>query len=584
MTLCGSIDIGTSTLAGCVVEKTRAGVRVLRFEVVPRPAGEEDFVAALRDLASRLDFSHVHHVAASLDGPVFLRNLEFPFTDLKKVDPLVPYELDDQIPGDVEDMVVATQSTVLADKTEVLAAAAAKTDIASQLQAFSQAGIDVYRLVHPAACAVPLAGSEKGCTLVVDIGAGATHLALVADGRLRSARTWAEGMESVVSALAAYSSQDASAVRQWLASSGHIQPPAAGEEGFEEVIRSAVGRAFEEWRRFILQAQARHGETVTRLVLAGGGARLAGLASAAASFFGVPVQTAQIPGDVPDPKRAVAAAHALLCLHPEILNFRRGEFAYGSKDSVIRKKALAIAWGLGMFFLMTSVSSLFTLWRLEKEERAALQRLGDISAEVLGKTTYSPASVRKQIKQRLQKGLSTVSGEQLPAMSAWTVMSLISQNLPENALRHPAPVPAADLKSDVKKNDSAAGKESANNANPDGATKEDSKDSRKSDAVPESSQKTDGNGREEEKNDKNREEKKEEPISPVAVDIQKLHIRPGKVSLGGWVKSAQEVDEIIRALRRIECFREISPGAIKTVGSAEDEKREFSIEITMDCL
>jgi hypothetical protein len=266
-------------------------------------------------------------------------------------------------------------------------------------------------------------------------------------------------------------------------------------------------------------------------------------------------------------------------LQPEILNFRRGEFAYGAKDSVIRKKALAITWGLGTFFLMMSVSSMFTLWKLEKEERDALQRLGRITSDVLGKTVYSPSSVRKQIKQRTQKGRAGSAGEQLPTMSAWTVMSLISQNLPENALRQPEPAspektPEAASADSAKSGESEKSKEadSKNTAADDNATAEAEKAKDKN-----------GDGKKDNNGDK-KDAKKEEPIAPVAVDVQKLHIRAGKVSLGGIVKNAQEVDEIIRALRRIECFREITPGAIKTIGTAEEEKREFSIEITMDCL
>ena len=436
MTLCGSIDIGTSTLASCIVEKTRSGIRVLRYESIPRPAEYDNMIALLRELALRMDFSHVRKIAVNIDYPVFVRNLEFPFTDIKKVEPLVPYELDDQIPGEVENMVVVTNPVVLKDKTEVLAVAVTKKDVKDQLHMLKQVGVDAYRLVHPAARSIVIAGAETGCTVVVDIGAFATHLTAVIDGRIRFVRTWAEGMESVVSALSVYSSQNEDVVRNWFVSSGHIQPPTIGEEGYEEVIRTVMARAFEEWRRFMLQVQTRCGVPISRFVLAGGGANLAGLASVASSFFEIPVQIAQIPGDLADPKRASVVAQALLCLQPEILNFRRGEFAYGVKDSVIRKKALAIAWGLGTFFLMLSLSSMFTLWRLEKEERNALQQLGHMSSEVLGKTIYNPSSIRKQIKQRIQKGRLAGGSEQLPNMSAWTVMSLISQNLPENALRH----------------------------------------------------------------------------------------------------------------------------------------------------
>jgi len=572
MSMVGAIDIGSATVSGCVLENQRGGMKVLQYETLPLPTDPDKKAETLRALIGRLNLSHVKQVVANMDQSVFVRNLDFPFSDLRKIEPLISYELDDQIPVDVTELIIAHNHTVQKDQTEVLVVAAPKEGIAAQLQLLSSCGVEVTKLVHPANRSVFFAGVGDPCTVVIDLGARVTHMSVLVQGHLRTIRSWADGMESVVSALAKYSSQDPGQVREWLTTQGRITALSQQEEGFEQVIRVEVERAFEEWRRFILSFQTRHHETVERVVLIGDGARMPGLSSAAAAFFGVPVQVGSVPGEtLLDPKKAAVVALAHLGFSSEVLNFRRGEFALGAKDSLVKKKALAVILGLSIFFSMMVGSSLVSLWRLEKEERDLMGLAGKLSSEVLGKPIYDPAAIKKQVKQKTQKSGGAGTAQILPRMSAWVLLSLISEKMPMNA---------AIEGSTAETPDGVAGKpeekvEEKPETKPEDKTAEKPGDKPGDKPEDKTTEKTEGKVK--------AEVKKEEPIAPVRVDIQKIHIRSGKVTISGVVKTAQEVDEIIRGLRRIECFQEIAPGAIKTVGTGEEEKREFSIEITMDC-
>ncbi len=544
-----AVDIGSTSVSGCVIEKQRNGLRVVQFETQAHSGDPESRLLAIKSICGRLNLGNHKSITVNLDSPVFIRNMEFPFSDSRKIEPLIPYELDDQIPVDVDDLVLTKSLLVKKDKTHVLVLAAQKEEVARQLEVFSATGVEVTRLVHSSNRAVFFSGPHEPVTLVVDVGARNTEMAVVSKGRLHMVRHWNDGMEGIVHELAGFSSQDPAQVRLWLESSGRLSAGTAQEEEYEKIIRVGVERMLEEWRHFILVCEQKFQEPVERIVMTGAGTRFPGLVSAVASFFGVPVQVGNVPGEVAaEPKKASVVALAGLGLSHEVLNFRTGEFAPGARYSLVKEKALSVLLGLSLFFSMLTIAALFQLKRMEKEEKDLLGMVGHLSTDVLGKAVYDPVAIRRQIRQKTDRaGTGSGSNQVIPRMSAFMLLSLISENLPANAVwvtgeEEPASSPASS--GDPEKE-------------------------------PES--------RDPEKKEESMVETPETPIQPITMDIQKLHIRSGKVSLGGTVKSAQEVDEIIRALRRIGCFQELSPGAIKTVGQGEDEKREFSIEITMNC-
>jgi general secretion pathway protein L len=69
--------------------------------------------------------------------------------------------------------------------------------------------------------------------------------------------------------------------------------------------------------------------------------------------------------------------------------------------------------------------------------------------------------------------------------------------------------------------------------------------------------------------------------SKVTLDVDRLDIRPGKITFEATAKSSPEIDAVEEALRQIECFKEISRGST-SVG--EGDVRKFSFTITTNCM
>jgi general secretion pathway protein L len=69
--------------------------------------------------------------------------------------------------------------------------------------------------------------------------------------------------------------------------------------------------------------------------------------------------------------------------------------------------------------------------------------------------------------------------------------------------------------------------------------------------------------------------------SKVTLDVEKLDIRPGKISLEATAKTSPEIDAVEEALSKVECFKEVSRGST-SVG--QDDVRKFSITITTNCM
>jgi general secretion pathway protein L len=69
--------------------------------------------------------------------------------------------------------------------------------------------------------------------------------------------------------------------------------------------------------------------------------------------------------------------------------------------------------------------------------------------------------------------------------------------------------------------------------------------------------------------------------SKVTLDVEKLDIRQGKVTLEATAKTSPEIDAVEEALKQVECFKDISRGST-SVG--QDDVRKFSFTITTNCM
>jgi hypothetical protein len=70
------------------------------------------------------------------------------------------------------------------------------------------------------------------------------------------------------------------------------------------------------------------------------------------------------------------------------------------------------------------------------------------------------------------------------------------------------------------------------------------------------------------------------PNDNIKLDITDLDIRPKKTSIKGTVGSAAAVDEMVAKLKEIDCFEEITKGAITEVSGGA---KNFTLTIASKC-
>jgi hypothetical protein len=66
----------------------------------------------------------------------------------------------------------------------------------------------------------------------------------------------------------------------------------------------------------------------------------------------------------------------------------------------------------------------------------------------------------------------------------------------------------------------------------------------------------------------------------IKLDIAEIDIRPKKTFIKGTVDSATAVDEIAERLKEIDCYEEVSKGAVTEVS---DESKQFTLNVTSKC-
>ncbi len=188
-----ALDVGRHTLRAALVERTLRSQRVLGLYAQPRAPGG-DLAGDVRALAVAHGITWDEVVSALPGDAVTHRILQLPFSDRKRLDQTVPFELEGHLPFELEDTVVDYQvlGTAADGTSAVLAVSAPKQAVREHLDALGAAGIDP-RLVDLTSLA-PLnvvraaMNGHGGRVAFVGLDAARTTVALLADGRLLGLR------------------------------------------------------------------------------------------------------------------------------------------------------------------------------------------------------------------------------------------------------------------------------------------------------------------------------------------------------------------------------------------------------------
>jgi len=534
-TICG-IDLGAFSIKLVLLEVGFRQTHLRGLLETAVPSGDaplfERQADAIKEAFSKVSAEATPYLA--LPGDMLsIRLLDLPFSDPRKIDQVVGYELEGQIVHPLDEVVFDHTVVKVGDQgSTVLACAAKRDEIAQYLATLEAHGTEprslyaapiVYRSLSSATPGRALAAGDEAevpCQVILDLGHLRTNLCIVREGQAITARTIKRGGFHLTNAIAQAFNSTYERAEMAKRMDGRIASPERPaktplEVKLDQVLREALVPLVRELRQTLASFRAASKETIDAVQITGGTGRLKGLPQFLEAELGLPVRFLAVRssaemrsvGQVDDDggpvveadessSYALGTAIALAASRGgKEIDLRRGPFLYRASFSVLRQKAVHLT--------VLIVGMLIAIWL---DVSAAFSNLGN---------------ERKDLDQQLKVATQELLGQ--PNDDAKAVTLLVSKGFKEDL----APLPKAtafDLLDQI---------------------------SRK---VP--------------SDDK------------IKLDIMELDIRPKKTFIKGTVDSAAAVDEIGAKLKEIDCYEDVSKGAITEVSGGG---KQFTITINSKC-
>ena len=552
-TICG-IDVGAYSIKFAFLEVGFRTHRLRGLLETPVPAGEEPLLHrqldAVREGLAQVS-SEVTPFFAVPGDQLSVRVLELPFSDSRKIDQVVGYELEGEIVHDIQDVVF--DHLVVGQRPEgatVMAAAARRDDLAAFIAAAEERGIHpralfaaplIYRTLLPLA-ADGGAGAAPPCQAVIDFGHQRTNICFVRAGDPIFARTIRRGGGHLTAAIAKAFKADVERAEQakrddaFLASPGRLATTPL-QQKLDSVLREALAPTIRELRQTLAGFSASNKFDVDALLVVGGGGRLAGLLPFLEAELGIPAryptvrpvlesggdQSADVAGEegaAPESDaHALASAIAVAARRgSREIDFRRGPFVYRASFSVLRQKAVHVAALVGALLVAGGFDVGAKYSQLSAERKALDKDLKTATQELFGQPREDAEAITQLMKRGFREELAPV-----PKATAFDLLDQISRKIPPGLPR------------------TAEGAKSS----PDGGATPT--------AVP-------GGG--------------------IKLDVSELEIRPKKTFMKGTVDTAAAVDEMAAKLKEIDCFDEVNKGSITEVSGGA---KQFTLTVSAKC-
>ncbi len=349
---------------------------------------------------------HSDAVAVAVDGDVaFIHRLRLPPTALKQLAEVIPFELEAQVPVDIDDLVydfIQLPRDSSTDSIDVLAAAVRKDHVKQRLDLVARAvsrqaervGVGALPLANLANVTPELATDAP--VAVLELGEDRSEVVVLRRGQPAYARTLSIG----VSGLPESAPQLAAQLRQTMASAALV-------------VGSAVGSVF----------------------LTGGGAAASGAIDYLAAELQLPVTSLPAPrlegltadqaAALPRFSRALGLALGLRG-RPRDLDLRRGGLSYQRGFAFIKEKAPLLV-SLGAVILL---SFFFSTWAelrsLAHEHEKLSADLGVLTKDAFGEETTDPDHAR----ELLEGATARAEVDPMPHFDGFDAMVELSKAVP----------------------------------------------------------------------------------------------------------------------------------------------------------
>jgi Tfp pilus assembly PilM family ATPase/Tfp pilus assembly protein PilN len=374
------------------------------------------------------------------------RLLTFPLTDIRKIEPMIGFELEDQLPRPLEETVFGAVPVRLSrSETEMLVASADKERLGEVLEEYAAAALQPRAIYYEPLAYLSLASGMTDA-LIADIGAERTLFLHLQEGRVAATRALPWGGHRLDSALSQALALDLAEARRGKEEVARLYADAAptpAAQRASDVLSKALAPLVMGLRQ-TLQTR-RETETFT-VYLTGGQSLLTGLHEFLARALGCEVKALPLPAALeaqPDGHRfALAYALALSSAAPRQpkIDFRRGEFSFRGNLSHLRSQARKYVYATVAVVAVAFLSGIVRYVTLRSDEAALDKTLREVTRKITGHemTDYKTALVAMQ-------QASSPTKSSVPNRSAVDQFASLSKRLPPELDLHASDI---DLRPD----------------------------------------------------------------------------------------------------------------------------------------
>ncbi len=384
------------------------------------------------------------------------RLLDLPFSNFKKIDTTIEFEMENYLPLPLEEVVI-DYKILAQDKTQskVLATYSKKGDLIQQLNRFARAELDP-RFVG--AEAIELANlSELGVVLpegpfvLVDLGHEKTNVVFFVGKTLHAARTLMWGGRDLTHAVAStlkIPEAEAERIKLEMGQVGAgVDVADAMTRQVADALRGALADLIIQLKQTLLAFQQEGGEVIPAILLTGGTSRLNGIDHYLSTMLRKNVSFLDCL-DIPSSRltdsdwcRPVAAtalataAHGVLGVRTGDIQFRRGEFAYRGEMKDLKGLVTEVGVQIGIITLFVLVTFFVSYAGLRGKIRSEKERIATTAAEVLSelpkKSLGNPKDVLSILSGRVNEAAEKKRklAEETASM-ALELLKEISRSLP----------------------------------------------------------------------------------------------------------------------------------------------------------
>lgn len=343
--------------------------------------------------------------------------VDMPFSDPKRLTQTLPFEMENYVPWDLDEVVLDYQvaSTEDGGASKVFSAMAPRRVVARMLATLEAAGVDPRFVTVDVAALSSLPGAMLDGTALLDVGASRTLVCIGVEGRPSFVRSVDGGTHEL------------------LDDEGTLQS--------DEVARFVA-----RLRPTLLAAeQAGHG--IERIEVCGGGAVHPGLLMQMEADFGVEVGEWEVPvppsgaesAPTPGPEHALAYALAMrgfATKGDQAVDFRRGEFAYRADSRLYTRLATAGIAALLLLAVGVVVMHFVTMSNLQAQkaetEEALIKAVQSAFPEVPAVNLASPRTAIAVMQEKVIEVQQRADALRGPTITPLRALKEISEAVPKN--------------------------------------------------------------------------------------------------------------------------------------------------------